>query len=173
MVPSAAGAERHGDHDALADMWSSPVGAVSYSAAPRHVEGDIVATRVIHGLRAVRVRIRFRELTETTNGNFHRIAIKSDRRYRFIEVDALPGHWDGTALMTGSAGAPVACALHHRIDYDLNEIHLEVPRQCLGKPSWVRVGVRSTVAGALRVFVDDAHSIGVPGSIALGPRVRH
>lgn len=173
MAPSAADAERRTDHDALADMWSSPVGAVSYSAAPKHVEGDIVATRVIHGLRAVRIRIRFRELTETTNGNFHRIAIKSDRRYRFIEVDALPGHWDGTALMTGSAGAPVACALHHRIDYDLSEIHVMVPRACLGKPSWVRVGVRSTVAGALRVFVDDGHSVGVPGSVALGPRVRH
>jgi len=173
MAPRAADAERHGDHDALADVWASPVGAVSYTAAPKRVEGDIIATRVIHAPRSVWIRVRLRELTTLTNGNFHRIAIKSDRRYRFVEINALPGHWDGTALMTGSAGRPVACALHFRIDYDLNQLHLKVPRLCLGKPSWVRVGVRSTVAGALRVFTDDAHSLGVPGRVALGPRVWH
>jgi len=173
MLPSAAGAERRGEHDALADVWASPVGAVSYTAVPKHVDGDIVATRVIHAPRAVWIRVRFRELTDTTNGNFHRFAIKSDRRYRFVEINALPGHWEGTALMTGSAGRPVACALHFRIDYVLNQIHLKIPRSCLSKPSWVRVGVRSIVAGALRVFTDDGHSIGVPGRIALGRRVWH
>ena len=173
MLPGAADAERHGDHDALADVWATPVGAVSYTAVPKHVEGDIIATRVIHAPRAVWIRVRLRELTTTTNGNFHRFAIKSDRRYRFVEIDALPGHWDGTALMTGSAGRPVTCALHFHIDYELNQIHLKIPRLCLGKPSWVRVGVRSTVAGALRVFTDDGHSLGVPGRVALGRRVWH
>ncbi len=173
MVPGAAGAERRGDHDALADMWSSPVGATSYKPASRHVEGDIIATRVIHAPRSVRIRVRLRELTTGSNGDFHRIAIKSDRRYRFVEIDALPGRWDGSAWMTGSAGRPVPCALHFRIDYDLNQVHLKVPRTCLGKPAWVRVGVRSTVAGTLRVYADDAHSTGVPARIALGPRVLH
>jgi hypothetical protein len=171
--PGAAVAGRHNDHDALADMWSSPVGALSYTAAPHHVEGDILATRVIHAPRAVLIRIRLRELTPAGNGNFHRIAIKSDRRFRYLSLDALPDHWGGTAQMTGSAGRPVVCAVHHRIDYDRNEIHLKVPRSCLGKPAWVRVGVRSTVAGALKVYADDAHSAGVPGTIALGPRVWH
>lgn len=173
LAPGSALAERAGSHDAVADMWSSPVGALTYTAAPQHVEGDIVAIRVIHALRKVRIRIRLRELTTTSNGNFHRIAVKSDRRFRYLAVDALPGHWEGTVQMTGSAGRPVACAVRHRIDYDLNQIHLTVPRRCLGKPSWVRVGARTTVAGSVRVFADDAHSAGVPGTIALGPRVWH
>jgi hypothetical protein len=173
MVPGPAGAERHHEHDGVADMWSTAVGALSYRPAPRHVEGDIIATRVVHAARAVWIRIRLRELTTENNGIFDRVAIKSDRRYRFVDIEALPGHWEGTARMTGSAGRPVACALHLHLDYDLNEARLKVPRQCLGKPSWVRVGARSSVAARLRVYADDGHSTGVPSRIALGPRVMH
>ena len=173
LLPGAAVAERLRSADLVGDMFSSPVGALTYTAAPRHVEGDVVATRVVHAARAVWIRIRLRKLTTTTNGSFNRIAIKSDRRFRYVELDALPGHWTGSALMTGSAGRPIGCALRFRIDYDRNQISLAVPRVCLGKPAWVRVGVRTTVAGTVRVFSDDAHAGGVPGRIVLGPRVQH
>ena len=172
-LPGTATADRERSRDAIGDMWSSPVGTVDYTPAPSHVAGDIVSTRVVHAPRAVWIRIRLRELDTDNNGNFHRIAIKTDRRFRYVEIDALPDHWSGSVRTTGPAGRPVPCAVRHRIDYALNQVRVRVPRRCLGKPAWVRVGVRSTVAGALRVFTDDAHSRGVPSTIALGPRVRH
>jgi hypothetical protein len=158
--------------DPVGDVWRSPIGSSTYAPAPSRVEGDIVSSRVRHGPRAIWIGIRLRELTTTSNGLFTRLAIVSDRRYRAIAIDALPGHWDGRAVTTTRAGRAVGCGVTHRIDYDENRIVVRVPRVCLGKhPEWVRVAIRTTVAGTTYAFTDDARTTGLV-RVAFGHRVR-
>ncbi|HET6167454.1 MAG TPA: hypothetical protein VFE07_11555 [Marmoricola sp.] len=161
-----------GRPDPVGDLWRTPIGASSYAPAPRHVEGDITRIRVAHARRAVWVRVRFRELTTTSNGDFHLVGIRSDRRNRLIRIDALPGHWEGTATVTNEHGRVVPCAIRFRIDYDHGVFSMRVPRACLGRPDWVRVGMRTTVAGPSYAYVDDARATGYRSSLAYGRRVR-
>lgn len=151
--------------DPAGDVARSPVGSNAYAPDPAQVAGDIVATRVVHARLAIWIQIRFRELVDHGNGNFHLIGIKTPWRARTIELDALPGHWEGTATMTDAHGRAVACAITHRISYDRNRVMLRVPRVCLGAPRWVRVGIRSTVAGATFAYADDARSVGIASGL--------
>jgi hypothetical protein len=171
--PAAAVADVRTWRDPVGDMAQSRVGSNAYEPAPTQVQGDIVRTRVAHAKRAIWIQVRLRELTTTTNGNFHLVTVKSDRRARTIEIDAFPGHWEGTATVRNQRGVVVACAVSHRLDYDRNRLMLRVPRTCVGKKApWVRVGVRSTVAGTTWVYADDARATGTVGPMPrYGPRV--
>jgi hypothetical protein len=157
--------------DAVGDVARAPVGSASYSPAPKQVAGDILATRVVHGRRAVRVQIRLRELTTTGNGNFHLVSVKTPRRTRNVELDAFPDHWEGRTTFTGGQGRPRPCAVTHRIDYDRNLVRIRIPHSCLGRAAWVRVGIRSSVAGALYVYADDARRSKPGSTFAYGRKI--
>lgn len=157
--------------DPVGDMARSPVGTNAYLPAPNQVHGDITATRVVHARRAIWIQIRLRELDTTGNGNFHQVSIRTQWRTRNVEVDAFPGHWEGTASVTDAHGRPVACAVTHRIDYDRNRVMMRVPRVCLGTPRWIQVGIRTTVAGTLYVYADDARSNGLGPALSYGRRI--
>jgi hypothetical protein len=170
-APAAAVAEVVRHHDAVGDVARSPVGSNAYAPWPAQLQGDIVATKVRFARRAVWIRYRLQDLATTGNGNFHLIGLRSDRRERTIELDAFPGHWEGTTAVTNTQGQVVGCPVTHRIDYDRNRVGLRVPRSCLGKASWVRVGIRTTVAGAKYAYVDDARSAGYSTTMVYGRRV--
>lgn len=157
--------------DPAGDMARSPVGVSAYAPAPTQAHGDIVVTRVVHARRAIWVQIRLRELDTTGNGNFHLVSIRTPWRTRTIELDAFPGHWEGRTSTTDAQGRPVECSVTDRIDYARNRVMFRVPRVCLGKPRWVQVAIRSTVAGALYVYADDARSTGLGASLRYGRRV--
>lgn len=157
--------------DPAGDVVQSPVGSSVASPAPAQAHGDIVGTRVVHGRRAVSVQIQFRELTTRSNGNFHTISIRTPWRTRTVELDAFPGHWDGSTATTDGHGRAVACPVTHRINYDRHRVMLWVPRSCLGRPPWVRVGIRSTIAGSNWAYTDDARSTGLRPTIVYGRRV--
>jgi hypothetical protein len=170
-APGSAGAEVVRHRDAVGDVARSPVGTNAYLPAPTQVQGDIVSIRVSFARRAVWIRYRLQDLATTGNGNFHLVGLSSDRRDRSIEIDAFPGHWEGRAVVTDPRGQVVACLVTHHIDYDRNRVGLRVPRSCLGKATWVRVGVRTTVAGSTYVYVDDARSAGYSAALHYGRRV--
>ena len=170
-APGTAAAEIVRHDDPAGDVARSPVGTNAYLPSPTRTLGDIVATRVSFARRAVWIRFRLQDLATTGNGNFHLVGIVSDRRDRSVEIDAFPGHWEGTGSVTDPRGRVVGCAVSHRIDYDRNRVGLRVPRTCLGKASWVRVGVRTTVAGATYAFVDDARAAGYSAALHYGRRV--
>lgn len=164
-LPATADAGVLVHRDPAGDVARSAVGSNLYAPDPAQVSGDIVATRVVHARLALWIQIRFRDLVDRGNGNFHLIGIKTPWRSRTIELDALPGHWEGTSTMTDAHGRVVACAVTHRISYDRNRVMLRVPRICLGAPRWVRVGIRSTVAGATYAYADDARSTGLASGL--------
>lgn len=170
--PGGAAADVLVRRDALGDVERSPIGTLAWTPTPTRVEGDITSTRVAHGRRAIWIQVRLRDLTTGSNGNFFLVSVRSDRRFRSVTIDAFPDHWDGRATTTTARGVVVGCPVGHRLDYDRNRLTLRIPRSCLGNPQWVRVGVRSTVAGATQAYSDDARATGMPGTLAYGPRVR-
>jgi hypothetical protein len=54
----------------------------------------------------------------------------------------------------------VACKVKHTIDYTAHTVVVKVPRSCLGKPRWVRVGMAGFTGNGTGdsslVYVDDA-----------------
>lgn len=170
-APGTAAAEVVRHEDPAGDVARSPIGTNAYLPSPTRTVGDIVATRVSFARRAVWIRFRLQDLAPTGNGNFHLVDIVSDRRDRSIEIDAFAGHWEGRSSVTDPHGRLVGCAVTHRIDYDRNRVGLRVPRSCLGRATWVRVAVRTTVAGATYAFVDDARATGYSTTLHLGRRV--
>jgi hypothetical protein len=170
--PAYAGAEVVTRADAIGDVARSPIGSSAYAPVPTRVEGDITSIRVRHARRTIRIDIRLRDLSTTNNGNFHRIAIKSNRRYRSIAIDAFPTHWAGRLVTTTAGGVVVGCSVRHLIDYVGNVVTIRVPRVCLRRPDWVRVSARTTVAGAKYAFADDAAARGYVAGLVFGPRVR-
>ena len=170
--PAYAGAEVVTRADAIGDVARSPIGSSAYTPVPTRVEGDITSIRVRHARRTIRIDIRLRDLSTTNNGNFHRIAIKSNRRYRSIAIDAFPTHWAGRLVTTNIHGRTVGCAVSHVIDYTRNVVTVRMPRACLRRPDWVRVSARTTVAGVKYAFADDATARGYVAGLVFGPRVR-
>jgi hypothetical protein len=169
--PAAASAGVQVHRDPAGDLLRSPVGSTAGTRVPTEAHGDIIASRVVHGRRAIWIQIRFRELTPVGNGNFHVISIKSPWRTRTVTLNAFPDHWGGSTTTTDAHGRVVACAVQHVIDYDLNRVGLRVPRSCFGKPRWVRVAIRSTLAGSTYVYTDDARSSGLPAGPVYGAPV--
>ena len=169
--PAVASAGVLVHRDPAGDVVRSPVGSNVSSPAPTQAHGDIVATRVVHARLAIWIQIRFRVLTTHSNGNFHHVSIKTPWRTRTIQLNAFPGHWDGSTTVTDGRGRPVACAVTHAINYDRHRVMLRVPRSCLGTPKWVRVGIRSTVAGSAYAYTDDARSTGLGPALAYGRRI--
>jgi hypothetical protein len=172
LAPGTASADVSLRRDPVGDMARSPIGSSAYVPAPTQAQGDIVATRVFHGRRAIRVQVQLRDLTPAGNGNFHVFVIRSRWRQRTVEIDALPGHWAGRVTTTDGHGRIVPCAVRHRLDYDLNRVMVRIPRSCLHRPPWVQVAVRTTVAGTSHVYADDAGVAGFTGAFVFGPRVR-
>ena len=168
-APASAEVVRH--RDPVGDVARSPVGTNAYLPDPTQVRGDIVAIRVSFARRAVWIRYRLQDLATAGNGNFHLVGLVSDRRDRSVKIDAYPNHWEGRAVVTNAQGRVVACPVTHHLDYDRNRVGLRVPRSCLGKASWVRVGARTTVAGTTYAYVDDARATGYSATLHYGRRV--
>ena len=169
--PIAAHADVRNQRDAVGDVQQSPVGTNVYAPAPTQVQADIMLTRVAARRRAVWVQVRLRELTPDNNGNFTLISVATRRRVRNVEINAFPGHWEGGAAVTDGHGLAVRCAVTHRIDYVGNRIVLRIPRKCFGRAPWVRVGVRTTVAGTTWVYADESRGTTVGHVLRYGRRV--
>ena len=169
--PVAAHADVRNQRDAVGDVQQSRVGTNVYTPAPTQVQGDIVLTRVAAAHRAVWIQVRLRELTPDNNGNFTLVSVKTRSRVRNVEIDAFPGHWEGATAITDAHGRAVACVVRHRIDYDRNRISVRIPRKCFGKAPWVRVGVRTTVAGTTWVYADQSRGTTVGPVLSYGRRV--
>ena len=82
----------------------------------------------------------------------------------------------------GDATGEVECnGLRHRIDYAANTVRISVPRRCLDRPRWVRVGAKTISLGVDRrgevIRYDDALATGTdgratPSRITLGQRLQ-
>ncbi|HJQ05779.1 MAG TPA: hypothetical protein VJ872_10065 [Nocardioides sp.] len=138
-------------------------------AAPEDARDDIVRFRVAHLARQVAVRLTLRGLPRPSR--FLQVAVTTPA-HRYV----VSSQGASAEVLRVDGGPRVVC---HIPPATLDSAHLRlqlvVPRTCLGRPRWVRVGAQlvneRTVDGALRVYRDDALRTGIGRTLALSPRI--
>jgi hypothetical protein len=197
LVPAAAQAERwHGSDDAgdvagwHLDPEPEPCGTSTSVDASANTNEDITDLVVSHQRKEVKLVVRFRDLYRELEQRVS-IHLTTGRRkwvlevHRFRDFDADifqvsaflgrgPAPIDGEDAEEGCAVAvrvtPTSCLVRPRLDLRANTLRAEVPRSCLKRPRWVRVGARATGDGT----VDDwgtGGSSATPWLPPFGPKV--
>lgn len=162
LAPSAY-AEKLVREDARRDVIRFGISSGDESSiqrAPRAADPDIVRVTIDHRERFLLIRTRYAGL-ERRLGRLDLAVIRTSAGKRFEAGSWVNkrGKWQGeTGLGTGPAGKDVACAgLRHHFDYAANVATWSIPRSCLGRPRWVRVGVGGSRGSFASVtFIDEA-----------------
>lgn len=171
LVPTAAHADSYTHTDAVGDVVSFE--GTTDTPAPAQVNGDIAWTKVRHKSRKIVLTTRYRDL-DGSGYSVHYFAIRTSKMTREVTLVTFPGHTGGKVMMSKPNGKNVRCHLTRLIDYTANTATVSVPRSCLGRPRWVKVGAAfatspSTAFGS--GFADDAGTNGDFNKPAWSPKV--
>jgi hypothetical protein len=173
LAPSAAQAKSWSHADATGDVFSRTGNSGAFAPAPGRATGDVVSSTIRHKRNVVLIQLRYNDLEPNSEINGHFFAIKTSKMRRDVTLVAAGSFPSGQVQMTKPSGKKVRCHVGRRIDYTANTATVIVPRSCLGKPKWVKVGMAGlsfTGFGATDTqYVDDALSSGATG--AYSPRV--
>ena len=169
--------------EAATSRHADPAGdVVTYDASGAPVtaadtrNGDIVSRSFTYTDTAVQVRVTYRDLARqgmqmSLNGQVQ----TSSGATRVFQAYATPDSWAGGHYLTTPRGMPVTCTgMRHTFDYTKNVATVTIPRGCLGKPSWVRLGVQHSWFDNQGVMsIDDAGRTGWSESapVALSGRI--
>ncbi len=173
LVPAEAQAGSYVRPDAASDV-SSSTGDGPFVRTPSRVEGDIRSSGVSHAGRRVLVAIGFAQLTQTTELTGHLFQLRTNKgRIRIVTVVAGPGHWAGRTVMQKPNGRMVRCRFGTSVDYATDRVRVSIPRRCLGRPRWVKVGMIAVTIQDDVFFADDALTDGIlRANPVYGPIVR-
>jgi hypothetical protein len=126
------------------------------------VNTDVRSVTIDHRNRTLKAKFGYTDLARTGIGffvNWHVLTSEGKRFLAYASAGASRGGWNGqqTVLWSGS-GKPLDCAsLRSSFDYDANTVKVSLGTDCLGKPRWVRVGVKVASTGDdFLSYVDDA-----------------
>ena len=116
--------------------------------APRQAAGDIIGIRLRHTMTEILVRVRFSDLRPSSRGNplpVMRIGttITTDTGTdRDVELWIRGQDPTIPPITMASNGESFSCPhLEHTIDVDQGIATERIPRDCLGHPRWVRIGL--------------------------------
>ena len=115
--------------------------------APQQAAGDIIGIRLRHTETEILVRVRFADLRPRSRGNPLPVLRIGTTITTNTGIDRnvelwIRGH-DPTIppISMSSNGEPVSCPLKHTIDVGQGIAMERIPRNCLGHPRWVRIGL--------------------------------
>lgn len=178
MIPSGAQGHETGRTDASSDVVLLHPESDDVTVEEDWANGDITRLRAAHAMHRVKARVQFRDLRKKNVDTLNHVArIRTDAAVFTVHVFAGTGSWDGQSFL--ARNRVVKCrGLEHDIDYAENTARISVPRSCLGRPKWVRIGAATSsfVDAAEESRFDDALSTGnadeVPDRPAMGRRLR-
>ncbi len=152
--------------DPTGDVWAIGDGETDEWVSAGNVPtADVVRAVVRHGRFNVVVKMTFTNLRRS-EPQFYAATIFSRRQYGAIFVSAGPGRWGGRHLLVDGSFSKVKCPrLGHSIDYDTEQVTMSVPRGCIGRPTWVKVGLanymfRGETEEDFQEITDNPHSAG-------------
>ncbi len=155
--------------DPTGDVWAIGEGEdEQWESAGEAPTADVLGAVVRHGRHKVVVRMTFTNLRRVDPQSYS-ATIFSRREYGAVFVSAGPGRWKGRhQLVDGSFGSVRCPNLDHSIDYVTEQVTVRVPRSCLGRPRWVRVGIanfmfRGETEEEFQELTDNPHSTGHEG----------
>jgi hypothetical protein len=158
-------------HDPTGDVWAIGDGENEEGVSAADVPGaDVVRAVVRHGRRNVVVKMTFTDLRRVEPQSYS-ATIMSRRQYGAVFVSARPGRWKGRHQLVNSNFSNVKCPkLSHSINYDTEQITVSVPRNCIGRPKWVKVGManfmfRGETEDDFQEITDNPHSTSAEGSL--------
>jgi hypothetical protein len=179
LMPTAAHANKYSFADHAGDVLSGPATSDTNPTTlePGRTNGDIVSSTVQHKRRNIVMRMHFRDIGWNAESNAYLFVIRTSSVKRYVTLYASDGIRGGKAVMTKPNGKKVSCHIGRKIDYTANTASVIVPRSCVSKPRWVKVGMASLFFSGFEsgdtAYVDDARTNGTLGSgPALGPKVR-
>jgi hypothetical protein len=142
LTPTAAQAQSVRVDDAASDVVvvRSEAGGATASVDAAWARNDITRLSAVHGQRAVKVRIEVAELAPTPDvfGFFYTWIRTGSGWYR---ASWLSHQADKPPVLTDGSGVLVECAgVTSTVEAEQDAVSLRVPRACLDRPRWVRVG---------------------------------
>jgi hypothetical protein len=150
--------------DPTGDVWAIGEGEDEHWESAGEVPtADVVGAVVRHGRRNVMIRMTFADLRRV-EPQYYFATIFSRRQYGAVFVSAAPPRWKGRHELVDGRFHNVSCPkLSHSIDYDTEQVTVRVPRGCIGRPEWVRVGManymfRGETEDDFQELTDNPHS---------------
>lgn len=188
VAPTApALAQSHVTHDAKRDVThvTGDFDDETMTVDPSRVEGDVTSLGVTHTRHRVYLALKYARLTRPSGDDlgFQQFSIKTSKHRRFeLVLIASPDRVRAGRLFGRSNGSGRAkCGgLQTHIDYGNDLVTASIPRSCLGKPRWVRVGGGGGTFAveeqgddfSYSEFIDDASRKGLSqDDFTFGPRV--
>ena len=98
-----------------------------------------------------------------TRVQFYGLQIGTPSNAHFAQVTSAPGARRGTHDFEGGNGTRCR-RMTHRINYATNVVSIRIPRRCLERPRWVRVGLDNAllIEGSngedQNVYMDNPHN---------------
>jgi hypothetical protein len=173
--------------DATGDVTADDLSGDDPVLDPSWTNGDITLFSARHRHHRVTARLKLAELRRGPG------ELWVSHRFRFLTSRGGGFEVLGTVGLDGggpqgvwrlSAGRNLRCrGLRHAIDYRANTVGISVPRSCLGRPRWVRVGAETSSYSEAQEMhrSDDALFNGQhaspeppapPDALPFGPRLR-
>ena len=136
---------------------------------PDRANGDILRFRAAHGRYRLTARFAFRELTKDATTPLIHLSIPTDGS-RFAAMAYLDEDNKPRQQLQDAEGQPNRCpGMRSKMDFAEDTLWMAIPRSCLGRPRWVRLGPRSVAfvnddEGVLHSYLDRAIGGGdIPG----------
>ena len=146
-----------GEHDGWAPAGDVPTADV-VRAVVRHGRANVVVTMTFANLRRVEAQS-------------YSAMVVTPEQYGAAFVMAGPGRWRGRHMLVDGEFGRVRCrGLRHSIDYRADRVEIAIPRRCIGRPAWVKVGMsnmifRGETEGEFLEITDHPHSNGPEHSL--------
>jgi hypothetical protein len=178
LVPAQAFADSTIHKDATKDMISfnfddEEEEEPAPTPAPERSDGDIRGVSVTHAARKVLITVRYVEWTRNPDLSAPMFRLRTNE-HKERTVQVFPGTRTraSRAFMTTAYGDDVRCRMTTSVQIVANKVTLGIPRKCLSRPRWVRVGTGIVAFRDPLVFVDDAYLTGrINDQLTLGPRL--
>jgi hypothetical protein len=168
-----AHAERYVQADAKGDVVSVEFESEAQTPAPDNANADVTKTKINHTRGAVRFRVKLRDLAGPVLTGVVADIKTNKRRY---SLSFFRSGKRTTLELARPTGEPIKCRGKKRsANVDTDVVKFSVPRSCLGRPKWVRVGVGALEVQENVVYADDALRAGnlkANGSLTFTARLK-
>lgn len=154
------------------------VAPLTFEPAGSRTNTDVVGSSVRHTLGRVNSSVRYSDLVRNDDRIVTPVRIHaSNGKTYLMRVTAGPGDRDGTARLVRYTGrgfetVRVACKdVRFSISYADDLVAMNVPRSCLGHPSWVEYGGTVKAVDAEDTVFTDALLSADPGNDLYSERI--
>ena len=132
--------------DPTGDVWMIGEGEdEEWTSAGDMPTADVTRAVVRHGRFKLVVRMTFSNLRRVDPQSYDAMHM-SRSGYGAMFVWTGPGRWGGRHMLVDEEFGKVKCpGLDHDIDYAEDRILMTVPRKCIDRPDWVKVGLSNTM----------------------------